>query len=211
MSKRRAHLVVRYSTFFCRTPSTTPTEVVTTSISERPRPSRDTPVPVRRPVLSPPGGPVCSVVPTVPRSKLALYKSVGTGSGADGDGVGVGNGDDHVGREGVEGWKLFLWTVVGMESIDDRVKFYYASFVSTVRVQATCVQGNKRLFSGRTRVGLGHPVQCRSRRRSIVLGRYTSRPNQWDTFVIGSCNLFHMDFDRCSSANALVDLDNLEA
>jgi hypothetical protein len=37
------------------------------------RPSPDTPVPVRRLVLSPPGGLVCSGVLTVPRSKRSRY------------------------------------------------------------------------------------------------------------------------------------------
>lgn len=49
--------------------------MVTTSISERPRPSRATPLPVRRLVSSPPAGQVCSAVPRRSRTKCLLLGS----------------------------------------------------------------------------------------------------------------------------------------
>jgi hypothetical protein len=87
------------------------------------RPSPVTPVLVRRPVSSPPGGPVCSGVPTVPRSKVSsldrivAWRPDGRGVGDRGDHVVLGKGDHCI---------LFLrGVVVGMESIDERVEILY--------------------------------------------------------------------------------------
>jgi len=87
------------------------------------RPSPVTPALVRRPVSSPPGGPVCSGVPTVPRSKVSSLDRIVAWRP---DGRGVGDRGDRVVLERGDHCILFpRGVVVGMESFDERVEILY--------------------------------------------------------------------------------------
>jgi hypothetical protein len=92
------------------------------------RPSPVTPVPVRRLVLSPPGGLVCSGVPTVPRSKRSRFDGEGAGTREKLEGY----DDERIANER----SLHVPFFFGMEA-DDESGLYIIRLTPTRTVEPT--------------------------------------------------------------------------
>jgi hypothetical protein len=166
--------------------------VVTTSISERPRPSRATPLPVRRLVSLPPAGQVCSAVPRRSRTKRSWLGS--TVAWRRFPGI---NDNNALGFH-----LILLCTEAG--------RFYVKTYPVGLGRKSACVSMAGRgdcdtekcigyiFLKGQCNVNVGFSICCASTLSLFVTANSALHTNI--TVFIYSHVTFHADFSYCYSA-----------